>query len=177
MRERERRNWGQNKSTWRAVRCWRWRRRRLTAWKTCPRCTARPSAIHPRMAAHTDAARSTRRASEPSCPGSSRGPSAAGGGCGGGGGEGARASHPELVKNPAAGTGAGSGGRRRRSSVRSSSIAAELSRCAQEHWTLPASAAVGSEINAPEGTHEVLALFSSGGKKFCVGILLILSTK
>ena len=31
------------------------------AWNTWPRCTARPSAIQPRMAAPTDAARSTRR--------------------------------------------------------------------------------------------------------------------
>jgi len=58
------------------VRCRRCRRRRLTAWNTWPRCTARPSAIQPLMAVPTDAARSTRRASEPSCPGSLRGPSA-----------------------------------------------------------------------------------------------------
>ena len=112
--------------TCRAVRCRRCRRRRLMAWNTWPRCTARPSAIQPRMAAPTDAARSTRRASEPSCPGTSRGPSAPREGGGGGGGGGAVALLPELVKNPAVGT--GSGGRRRRSSTRSSSIAASQRR-------------------------------------------------
>jgi len=108
--------WGKG-GTCRAVRCRRCRRRRLMEWNTWPRCTARPSVIQPRMAAPTDAARSTRRTSEPSCPGSSRGPSAQRGGGGGGGG--AVALLPELVKNPAAGT--GSGGRRYRSSSISAS--------------------------------------------------------
>lgn len=118
----EQRRSGGKVGTCRAVRCRRCRRRRLMVWNTWPRCTARPSAIQPRMAAPTDAARSTSRASEPSCPASSRGPSAPGGAGGGG----AVALLPELVKNPEAGM--GSGGRRRRSSTRSSSIAASQRR-------------------------------------------------
>lgn len=88
----------------------RWRRRRrrrLMAWKMWPRCTARPAAIHPRMAAHTDAARSTRCASDPSCSDSSAESTGAGGG--------ARGALPELVKNVAA---ARIGGRRHRSNTR-----------------------------------------------------------
>jgi hypothetical protein len=112
--ERAEAKWGE-RGTCRAVRCRRCRRRRLMAWNTWPRCTARPSAIQPRMAAPTDAARSTRRAREPSSPGSSRSPSAPAGG-------GAVVLLPELVKNPAAWT--GNGGRRCRSSTRHNSIAA-----------------------------------------------------
>lgn len=103
------------RETWRAARWRRRRRRRLTAWKTCPRCTARPSPIHPRMAAHTDADRSTRCASDPSRSASSAA------GRGGGGGRAIRAP-PELAKKVATATATaaeGIGGRRRRSSARS----------------------------------------------------------
>lgn len=102
------------RETWRAARWRRRRRRRLTAWKTCPRCTARPSPIHPGW-------RRTRRrplhrcASDPSRSASSAA------GRGGGGGRAIRAP-PELAKKVATATATaaeGIGGRRRRSSARS----------------------------------------------------------
>jgi hypothetical protein len=80
------------------------------AWKTWPRCTARPAAIQPLMAVDTDAARSSRCAREPS---SCSEPSADSAGAGGG----ARGSLPELVKKVAAAEWIGS--RRHRSNARS----------------------------------------------------------
>jgi hypothetical protein len=82
------------------------------AWKTWPRCTARPAAIQPLMAVDTDAARSSRCAREPS---SCSEPSADSAGAGGG----ARGSLPELVKKVAAAEWIGS--RRHRSTARSCS--------------------------------------------------------